>query len=108
MNTKLFEVKVVFFGGLSNETELAKECPAEFKKENKWSDAAMDLFFSGGNISGWKWKSTDDKIKSHQLLCFKGVVSGFGLRHEDKEAVAGWILSEMLVEVPEHVPAKKQ
>lgn len=107
MNTKLFAGAPGFLGGLSNETELAKECPLEFKEENKWSSAAMSLFYLGGNIGGWKWKSDDKEVKSRQLSCFKGVISGFGLRHEDKEAVAGWMLSEMLAEVPKHVPSKK-
>ena len=39
--------------------------------------------------------------------CFQGVLGTFGLRHEDKEAVAGWMLSEMLAEVPEYIPGKK-
>lgn len=107
MNEKLFKGTPSFLGGLSNENELAKECPKEFRENNKWSDAAMELFFSGGNISSWKWKSTDDKNKSHQLACFKAVISGFGLKHEQKEAVTGWMLSEMLTEIPKHVPAKK-
>ena len=45
------------FGGLTNEDELAKACPEEFQQRNPWSDYAMKLFFFGGNIKNWKWKT---------------------------------------------------
>jgi hypothetical protein len=93
------------FGGLSNERELARQCPPEFKRRNPWSDAAMLLFFRGGKLNHWLWKSADPQIASKQLRCFKGLISTFDLKHEDKEAVAGWMLSEMLTSVPDHVAA---
>lgn len=103
----LFSGEAGFLGGLSNERELAKACPAEFQQDNPWSDYAMNLFFSGGNIANWKWKSGDDVERRRQLACFKALLGTFDLRHEDKEAVAGWMLSEMLTEVPKYVPGKK-
>jgi len=93
-------------GGLTNEEELAKACPEEFQRDNPWSDYANKLFFMGGSIKNWKWKSNDDKEKVRQITCFRGLLGTFRLSHEDKEAVAGWMLSEMLAEVPEHITAQ--
>jgi len=103
-NDHLFDGEPKPFGGLSNENELVSLCPDEFKKDNPWSDIAMKLFFLGGNIKHWKFKSDDVAVCRRQFACFKGLISTFGISHEDKEAVAGWMLSEMLQEVPEYVP----
>ena len=92
-------------GGLSNERELARICPDEFRKRNNpWHRYASKLFFEGGNIAHWKWKSDNEEERKRQLRCLQGVLAGFDLSHEDKEALAGWMLSEMLVEVPEYKP----
>jgi hypothetical protein len=40
--------------------------------------------------------------KNKQFSCFRGLLGSFCLPHEGKEAVAGWMLSEMLTEVPVH------
>ena len=95
------------FGGLSNERDLAKACPPEFKKDNAWSSYASRVFFNGANIANWKWKSTDEAVRRHQKGCFHGLLGTFDLSHQDKEAVAGWMLSEMLTETPKYVPGKK-
>jgi len=99
----LFAGEPEMFGGLTNENELSKECPEEFKQNNPWSDYAMKLFFSGGNIKNWKWKSDDDEVKGRQFACFCGLLGTFGLPHGYKKAIVGWMLSEMLQEVPEHI-----
>ncbi len=99
----LFAGKPEIFGGLTNEDELAKKCPEYFQQYNPWSEYAMKLFYNGGNIKNWKWKSDDDKVKGRQFACFSGLLGTFGIRHEDKEAIAGWMLSEMLQEVPEYI-----
>jgi hypothetical protein len=89
------------FGGLSNERELALLVPAKYKgHHNPWSQAAMLIFFSGGRIDHWKWR--DSACRTQQLACFKALIGSFGIGHEQKEAVAGWMLSQMLQEVPEH------
>jgi hypothetical protein len=106
-NEKLFAGKPEMLGGLTNEDELAGLCPEEFKKKNSWSDYAMTLFYRGGNIANWKWKSDDDTLRKHQRGCFSGLLGTFGLRHQDKQSVAGWMLSEMLSEVPEHIPSEE-
>lgn len=101
--TPLFGGEPEFLGGLSNENELAVACPDEFKDDNPWSSYAMKLFFSGGKIANWKWKSDDPSERRRQMGCFHSLLGTFGLPHEDKEAVAGWMLSEMLTEVPEYI-----
>ena len=94
-------------GGLSNEDELTETCPDEFKGNNPWSSYANQIFFRGANISNWKWKSDDEGEQQRQIGCFHGLLGTFGISHEDKSAVAGWMLSEMLTEVPEYVPGKE-
>ena len=46
--------------------------------------------------------------RQRKLSCFKSLLGSFDIKHEDKEAVAGWMLSEMLTEVPKHMPIKKE
>jgi len=97
---ELFEGKAGMLGGLSNEEQLVKLCPAQFKQENKWSKYASELFFSGGNKKNWQWKTSDKEEQKKQFACFRGLLSTWGIKHEHKEAVAGWMLSEMLTDVP--------
>ena len=107
MSLILFKGDAGFLGGLSNEKELTKQCPNSFKENNPWSDYAMKLFFNGGNLKNWKYKDLNKKAQTKQFSCFKGLLSTFGIPHEDKEAVAGWMLSEMLTEVPEYLSHNK-
>src|ERR1700733_4783346 len=77
---------------------LVMACPDRFKDDidNHWSDYAMKLFYHGGVTEHWKWKSNNEAERDHQKRCFISVLTSPHLDHEDKEAVAGWILSEML------------
>lgn len=104
---KLFSGNPGFLGGLSNEDELAVLCPAEFKKDNPWSKYTMTIFYQGANIGNWDWKSDDEEARHKQLGCLKGILGSF-VSTEDKEAVAGWMLSEMLSKVPEYLPPEKE
>ena len=103
----LFSGKPEFFGGLSNEEELAQVCPEEFKKNNPWSDYVSRVFYYGADIRNWKWVTDDQNIRLTQLGYLRGVLGGFALDHKDKEAVAGWMLSRILTEVPEYLELKK-
>ena len=103
----LFSGAPSFLGGLSNEEELVKCCPKDFMQRNEWSDYAMQIFFAGGSCKDWKWKFNDEGVRKQQLACFKGLLGTFGIKHEHKEAVAGWMLSEMLTEVPQ-TPTKQE
>lgn len=100
--TQLFAGQPGLLGGLSNEEELAGACPSEFRKYNPWSEYAMQLFYRGADISDWKWKSENESERKWQSLCFNALLATFGVSHRDKEVVAGWMLSEMLTEVPVH------
>jgi len=103
--SRLFVGSAGPFGGLSNERELVKSCPDEFKKNNAWSNYASKLFFRGAKIGNWKWKSEDESVRNKQYQCFCGLLGTFGIGHNEKESVAGWMLSEMLTEVPEYIPS---
>lgn len=82
-----------------NETMLLDACPHAFKKSNRWSDYASMLFFTG-DTSNWKWKTVNEETKNLQLRHLYGILNTIILSHEDKMAIAGWMLSEMLTEVP--------
>ncbi len=103
----LFSGEPELLGGLSNEDKLYEVCPEKFKKNNPWSEYAMRLFYSGGKIGHWKWKSQDEKERGKQFACFYSLMGSFGIPHEGKKAVAGWMLSEMLEEVPKYMPQEK-
>lgn len=88
-------------GGLSNERELLKQIPAEFRNHhNPWTSYANSVFFNGANTAEWEWRSSVPLEIRHQRQCFHAALSGFDLQHEDKEALCGWMLSEMLTGVP--------
>ena len=106
--TILFAGEPEMLGGLSNERELVKECPPEFLRDNPWSDYASKAFFQGAKIVNWTWKSNDPAERRRQMACFQGLLGTFGIGHNEKESVAGWMLSEMLAEVPEYVPPDKE
>ena len=109
MNRRLFAGEPGVFGGLSNEDELVKICPDEFiDRHNKWSEYCSKIFFSGADISNWKWKVEHKTEQLNQLRCFRALLGSFAIKHEHKEAVAGWMLSEMLTEVPEYLKGKEK
>lgn len=103
---QLFAGQPRLFGGLSNERELVAMLPPEFPARfvrpftNPWIEAASRIFFAGAKTSEWKWRSEDADVRQHQIECFAGALKGFDLKHEEKEALCGWMLSEMLTEVP--------
>ena len=101
---ELFSGEAMPLGGLSNEEELVKLCPREFyEPSNPWSTLGMKIFHKGAVISNWKWKSDDLEVKEDQAACLHGLLGTYNIGHHDKRAVAGWMLSEMLSEVPEHI-----
>jgi hypothetical protein len=109
-NDELFSGEAGIFGGLSNEGRLVAICPEEFMKDrhsNPWCRATSQIFFEGGRIDYWKWKTADEEVRSKQMSCFSGLMGSFGIKHEHKQAISGWMLSEMLEEVPRHVPKEK-
>lgn len=104
MSDKLFAGTRAPFGGLSNERELVSLCPDEFSHSNKWVRMASTIFFEGAHhIQDWSFKSNDVEVVKKQINLLDGLLRGFGLGHAEKEAVAGWMLSEMLNDVPKEV-----
>lgn len=101
---QLFQGQADIFGGLSNELELSRLCPHEFLEDNPWSTYVNKLFTQTGNRANWKWKSDDINTQGEQLSCFDGLLNSSLLKPSKKIAIAGWMLSEMLMEVPEFVP----
>lgn len=98
----LFSGKPEPLGGLSNEHDLTEACPDEFRDcENPWTSYAIMLFFKGSDISNWEWISDDQKERNQQFACLEAILSSLDILQEDKDAVSGWMLSEMLKEVPE-------
>lgn len=99
--TDLFAGTPSPFGGLSNERELVAVIPDEFRRHNNaWTRYAGTVFFRGADLRSWKWRATDAQTQKRQMACFKAAISGWDLAHEEKEALCGWMLSEMLTEVP--------
>jgi len=103
MTEKLWEGESLFTR-LSNEDELVRMCKGtEFRRDwvnNKWCELAGKVFFNGADTKDWPWKSDDVEVRANQHRCLHLTLSSFGQQHEDKMAVAGWMLSEMLTEIP--------
>ena len=96
------------FGGLSNEKELVDACPLEFRGCNVWSSYTRRLFLEGGGNVNWKWASEDEEERKRQAACFCGIFGSMSLGLNDKMALAGWMLSHMLSEVPEVIPCERK
>lgn len=111
MSNHLFDGKASPYGGLSNEKQLVAECPEEFMRHwttNKWCDLASTIFFKGINVSNWKYKIQGLEEQHTQFEKLISLLRGWGLKHEHKMAVAGWMLSEMLVEIPNPILTPKK
>lgn len=98
--TALFAGQIGGFGGLSNEDELVKMCPDEFREKNEWSQAMK--FFNKEHIASenWKWRSSDQEERKKQLFFLFALCVSLDLSDKDKEAVAGWMASEIFSEIP--------
>lgn len=98
---RLFAGSPSFLGGLSNERELVPLIPSEFRLHgNPWAQLANSIFFNGASMKTWVFRSDDASVVRYQLDCFEAALQGFDLSHQDKEALCGWMLSEILTTVP--------
>lgn len=104
MNTaELFSGERLPRGGLSNEQELARSCPRPFfNLENPWHAYVGDASLWGWNESSWKWQSPDAEVQVRQKNCLEALLDGDrrNLTITIRNAIAGWMLSEMLTDVP--------
>lgn len=98
---RLFAGEPISSGGLTNERELVRICPETFRRGNDWSYFAMRLKHRKYETSNWMWKSKDLHKQHHQLERLQGILRSLGLELGDMYAVAGWMLSEMLTQIPE-------
>lgn len=85
---------------LQNEIALARACPLQFWLPNPWSSYSSHVSGFGGAVAHWKWRDFDPAEKAHRLFTFQSVVGRSKLPHSAKIALAGWMLSEMLIEPP--------
>lgn len=101
---ELFSGKIVHGGGLSNGTGLWENCPDKFKTPNSWSKLASELFSGKGSFffQELEWVSNDGVKRDHQKSCLYGILTTDRkiLAPEQKNAIAGWMLSVMLKELP--------
>ncbi len=93
---------------LSNHEELAASCPEQFKDYNDpWTSYILDFFLDPDHdTSKWKWKTDNRVVRESQRERFMCVLKSLALTMEDRNCVSGWMLSEMLSEVPSHIPAE--
>lgn len=98
----LFSSNLCPTSSFSDGQRLIEMCPSRFGHGNSWSDAALLLFLENDNVdtSDWKWRSDDQATRDHQKNCLYGLLSTFCLTCYHKKALAGWMLSEMLTDVP--------
>ncbi len=106
-NTQLFVGQPQTLGGLSNERDLAELCPEKFKGTTDWSRLASWVILQDEDYDKWDWVSDDRTIRKHQLDCLSGLLGSSKLKDQDIEAVAGWMLSEILAAVPCYLPAEE-
>ena len=105
----LFTGEPMQAGGLSNQDALVALCPQEFRRPNEWSVYAALLYQCGGaNMGGGEWVSFDEEERRQQHDYLKCLVLFSGLSDADKEAVGGWMLSQMLRTVPEYILCKEE
>lgn len=68
-----------------------------------WCEFFSTIFFLGYDFKKCQWISADVRVQKHELKCLKIFMSSWNLSHEKKEAVSGWMLSNMFKEVPKDI-----
>jgi hypothetical protein len=94
-------------GRLSNEIWLHKNCPQEFyDPRNEWTAYARNIFAEGGDFRNWNRKQEHAVEQEKKSICFVNLLYSANslLRPEVRIFILGWMLSEMLTEVPIHRP----
>jgi hypothetical protein len=105
-------------GRLTNEISLIRDCPLEFQTPiNPWTDYVLTLFKNGGGMfTNWEWQRfyanerANEAEKSKRQRCFADMfrTSNSSFPPAKRATVLGWMLSEMLVEVPVYKPLRFQ
>lgn len=101
LNT-VFQGRPKVHGGVSNIENIIKKCPTSFYQKNYWSDFINIIIYRDNyDQVSWPWKSKDNNTRQHQFSYLFGLIHA-PINIEDKLAVAGWYLSEILKSVPEY------
>ncbi len=97
------------FIGLTNEEELAEICPEDFKQDNPWTKYASHFVKKDVKrrnrliiTTHWRYKPGTEEERRHKLSCFTTILASPNLHFKQKIPIAGWMLSEILEEVPEY------
>ena len=87
---------------------LSEKCPMEFgDSSNEWTAYAFKVILGkGATIENWEWKSDDELTRQEQLKYFRAVCSSPRECSSRHWRIAGWMLSEMLIKVPEYISKK--
>lgn len=93
----------VAFSDIPNARDVISAIPAEFKKRNDWSEAASHIFFHG--LSAKEMSALEIEAESQQQAdamvdYLHAWLMSYEPRHEDKEAIGGWLLSLMMQKPP--------
>ena len=92
------------FGALSNAVGLLMLCPDKFKLfSNPWNILAFQVLTLGADMKDWDFKSPGREVAVKQLSLLRAVRRTPALSADGRVALAGWMLSEMLTEVPVYV-----
>ncbi len=97
----LFVARVQPDGTIRDPDVLVGACPQVFQEGNRWVECAKRLEPKVDmDVCDWIWKDEDPQIRGTQLQVLLAI-QWSDLKKEDRHAIAGWVLSEMLQEVPQ-------
>lgn len=65
-----------------------EDIPEEFRRDNRWSDLANDLFFGRSKLPTFREGIDRIKASKHIIACLRS----FEPQHEHKAAGVGWLL----------------
>ena len=100
------------FTSLTNENEVLEKCPKGFfQKDNPWSNYTSHFLKKREEdeekvILTIHWRyfpESSDEERRHQITCFETILISPNLSIKEKKAISGWMLSKILVEVPEYI-----
>jgi hypothetical protein len=103
---KLADAKRVLFSTNASWVELVDVCPAEFRRDNKWSNFAVKLFVTmraddrASDHRQWEWQLDPGPELERRFARFREVCRNVNLPPDEHKAVAGWMLHELLFDVP--------
>ena len=91
------------------EEALRQQCPPPrfFEVHNPWVIVATKVYVQGAVIEEWKWRKISPYDRSMVFGLFHLLGSSKTLEPQIKCAIGGWILSDLLEEIPVHIPVQK-